>query len=84
MPLTPEQFNKIATKEELNELKTEIKEISANVKKILTVVDGIATKHKDFQTEMASNQGAHDRMQKTAANHEIIIKKLEKLEVKTV
>ncbi|MBI2459172.1 MAG: hypothetical protein HYV53_01300 [Parcubacteria group bacterium] len=84
MPLTPEQFNKLVTKEEFNELKKDFKKMDGKIDQILTVVDGIATKHKDFQTEMASNQGAHDRMQKTAANHEIIIKKLEKLEVKTV
>ena len=63
MPLTPEQFAKLVTKDEFNELKTEIKEIGDNVKKILTSVDGIAKKHEDFETELTANQGSHDRFE---------------------
>ena len=63
MPLTPDQFAKLVTKDEFNELKTEVKEIGDNVKKILTSVDGIAKKHEDFETELTANHGAHDRFE---------------------
>ena len=33
------------------------------MKKILTSVDGLAKKVVDFQAELASNQGAHDRFE---------------------
>lgn len=77
MTLTPEQFNKLVTKEEFNELKDEVLEVKGDVKKILTAVDGLAKSVKDFHVEMASNQGAHDRMSDNVNNHEIRIKKLE-------
>jgi peptidoglycan hydrolase CwlO-like protein len=64
MPLTPEQFDKLVTKEEFNELKDEVKEIGSNVKKILTSVDGIAKKQQTFEVELVSNQAAHDRFEK--------------------
>jgi len=38
MPLTPEQFNKIVTKKEFNELKGEVQEIKEDTKKIFAVV----------------------------------------------
>jgi len=68
MPLTPEQFAKLVTKDEFNELKTEVKEIGDNVKKILTSVDGIAKKHEDFETELTANQGSHDRFESRIKN----------------
>ena len=77
MSLSPEQFDKLVTKVEFNELKKQVEETNVNVKQILTVVDGIAKSHEDFNVEMAANQGAHDRMSETIANHEIRIKKLE-------
>ncbi|MDD4900581.1 MAG: hypothetical protein PHS62_00505 [Patescibacteria group bacterium] len=63
MTLSPEQFNKLVTKDEFNELKTEIKEMGANVKRILTGVDGIAKKHQTFEVELTANQAAHDRFE---------------------
>ena len=62
MALTPEQFNKIATKEDLKELKREMA-TKEDINKILTAVDGIAKKHQDFETEFVSNIGAHDRFE---------------------
>lgn len=61
MSLTPEQFAKLVTKEDLD---TRLENIASkeDVNKILAAVDGITKKHKDFETEMAANQGAHDRM----------------------
>lgn len=39
MKLTPEQFDKLVTKDEFHELKKQVEETNVNVKKILTVVD---------------------------------------------
>jgi len=60
MPLTPEQFDKLVTKEYLKE-KLENIATKKDIHNVLTAVDGIAKKHKDFETELAANQGAHDR-----------------------
>ncbi len=78
MTLTPEQFNLLATKDDLIELKERIDEkIDKKIDKVLTAVDDIATQLKISKEEKASNQGAHDRMQKGIDKHEIRIKKLE-------
>lgn len=77
MSLTPEQFAKIVTKDEFNKLEEDFRKMDVKIDKILTSVDGIAKKHKDFNVEMAANQGAHDRMSETIAKHEVRIKKLE-------
>lgn len=63
MTLTPEQFNKLATKDEFNELKTEVREIKNDVKIILTGVDGLAEKLDDIEHAFVSNQAAHDRFE---------------------
>lgn len=55
MSLTPEQFAKITTKEEFNELKADVKKIDGKIDRLLGAVDGIAKKHKDFETELAAN-----------------------------
>lgn len=70
MPLTPEQFNKLVTKDEFNELKEGFKKMDGKIDRILTSVDGIAKKHKDFETELAANQGAHDRFETRIKNLE--------------
>ena len=77
MTLTPEQFNKLVTKDEFNEFKGEMMEMKGDVSKILTSVDGLAKSVNDIKTEMASNQGAHDRISDKINNHEVRIKKLE-------
>ena len=64
MTLTPEQFNKIATKNELNEMKDDVKEIKQDVKQILKTVDGVAKNYKTVKTEQTANLGAHKRIQK--------------------
>ena len=64
MTLTPEQFNKLTTKEEHQQLEKKVDDIGENVKKILTAVDAIAKKHETFEQELTSNQAAHDRFQK--------------------
>jgi hypothetical protein len=62
MTITPEQFNKLATKQDLEKFVTK-DEFNDKIDKVLTSVDGLAKKVDNFQTELASNQGAHDRMQ---------------------
>ncbi|MDP2709135.1 MAG: hypothetical protein Q8O93_03755 [bacterium] len=76
MTLTPEQFNKLVTKEYFEE---KLKDLSTkeDINKVLAAVDGIAKKHKDFEVELAANQGAHDRMSEYIKKHETRIKKLE-------
>lgn len=81
MPLIPGEFNKLVTREILKEDLKELEErigakIDEKMNQILTSVDGIAKKHEDFKTELASNQGAHDRMSDKINNHEIRINKL--------
>ena len=80
MPLTPEQFNKLVTKDYFEEKLAEKLENMAtkeDIDKILTAVDGIAHKHQSFEVEMAANLGAHDRLNKKIDGHEVRIKKLE-------
>ena len=60
MTLTPEQFNKLATKDEFNDLKTEVREVKNDVRRILTGVDGLAKKLDDIEHAFVSNQAAHD------------------------
>lgn len=76
MTLTPEQFNKLVIKEDLKDLATK-DEMNEKFNQVLTAVDSLAKSVKDFQTEMAANQGAHDRMSDNINDHEIRIKKLE-------
>ena len=66
MTITAEQFHKIATKQDLKDLKEGLvskAEFNEKFDQVLTSVDGLAKNVKDFQTELASNQAAHDRMQ---------------------
>ncbi|MBI2459129.1 MAG: hypothetical protein HYV53_01080 [Parcubacteria group bacterium] len=80
MSLTPEQFNKLVTKDYFEEkLEEKLKNLATkeDIDKVLTAVDGIAHKHQGFEVEMAANQGAHNRLGKNIAGHEIRIKKLE-------
>jgi len=61
MSLTPEQFNKLVTKEEHNELKETIEGINNKIDTIIDIVENIATDMKNFREEQVSNQAAHDR-----------------------
>ena len=63
MTLTPEQFNKLVTKQEHEELKEDVLEIKKDVKQVLCSVDGIAKKFNDHKTEHVANIAAHDRFQ---------------------
>lgn len=64
MTLTPEQFNILATKDDVKEAILASEErITKKIDRILTAVDGIAKQHNDFKTELVANQGAHDRFE---------------------
>ena len=76
MTLTPGQFNKLATKEDLKNFATK-EEMNEKFDQVLTAVDGLTKTVNDFHAEMAANQGAHDRMSGNINNHEVRIKKLE-------
>ena len=76
MSLSPEQFNKLATKEDLKDLK-ETMATKDDLQVILSAVDGLAKSVTTFQTELASNQGAHDRIEEKVNNHGVRIGKLE-------
>lgn len=78
MTLSPEQFNKLVTKEDLRELEERLDEkMEKRIDRVLTSVDGLAKSVKDFKVKMASNQGAHDRFQEKINDHGARIKKLE-------
>ncbi len=63
MALTPEQFNKLATKEELREVKNDTAEIKENVQKLLTSIDGLSKNVSDIEHAFVSNIAAHDRFE---------------------
>lgn len=68
MTLTPEQFNILATKEDIKEAIIESEErMTKKIDKILTAVDGIAKNFQKFDQELVANQGAHDRFEETFA-----------------
>ena len=72
MSLTPEQFNKLATKEDLNQVQNDLKNLEKKTSKdkdeILTAVDGLAKKFDNFHAELAANRSAHDRFEKSISD----------------
>ena len=62
MTLTPEQFNKLATKEDLNNFYQK-DEMDNKFDKVLTAVDGVMKKLDDIEHAFVSNQAAHDRFE---------------------
>jgi hypothetical protein len=78
MSLTPEQFDKLVTKDEFNEFKDEMMDMKKDVKRILNSVDGIAHKHQKFEVEMTANVGAHDRFEKKFSKTNVRVEILEK------
>ena len=64
MTLTPEQFNKLVTKKDYQNLEKKFDKISNKVDQILDVVEGIATEQKTIRQELVMNQSAHNRFEK--------------------
>ncbi len=73
MTLTPEQFNKMATKEDLVNLasKDELQEMK---NEILSAIDGLARNMNNVNSDRAANMAAHDRFEGRIT---VIEKKLE-------
>ena len=55
-------FDMFASKEDLKKLVSR-DEIADVKNEILTAIDGIARRNQDFESELAANQGAHDRFE---------------------
>ena len=71
MTLTPEQFNKISTKDDVERAIRESEErLGMKIDRVLSAVDGIAKRHEDFEKELTANQAAHDRFEKRFAGLE--------------
>lgn len=63
MTLTPEQFNKLVTKDEFNELKDEMIDMKGDVKLLINAIDGLTKNVDDIKQAFVSNQAAHDRLE---------------------
>lgn len=84
MTLSPEQFNKLVTKEYLKEeLKNLVtkEEFDNKFDKVMAVLDTIVSDIKEIKNAQALNQAAHDRFN---GNFVIIKNKLEIEEIVTV
>ena len=77
MTLTLEQFNKIATKEDLKDFVTQV-HFDKKIDKILTTLDGIAKIFEDHKIEHVANIGAHDRFEEKFTKTDKRIKVIEK------
>lgn len=62
MTLTPEQFNKLATKEDLKNFHTK-DEMEQKFDQVLTAIDGLAHKLDKQEMDFVSNIAAHDRFE---------------------
>ena len=76
MTLTPEQFNLLATKEDLQDLEMRLP-TRASIDRLITTVDAMNKKLDSLETENTANTAAHDRFQGKIANHEHRIVHLE-------
>jgi predicted nuclease with TOPRIM domain len=70
MPLTPEGFNKIALKTDMERLENKIESINAKIDRLLTNTDGLAKKVEISEGEKLSNLAAHDRFENRITNIE--------------
>lgn len=73
MTLSPEQFNLIATKEDIDRLENKVDNLADTAQQLLTVIDGLAKKVDDFQSELVSNQVAHDRFETRVTKLEEVV-----------
>jgi hypothetical protein len=80
MSLTPEQFDKLVTKDYLDERLGNFisKEYFDNrMDALFNLVDGLATAVKKNDIELVANVGAHDRIQAEVNAVDLRVKKLE-------
>jgi hypothetical protein len=62
MSITPEQFNKLATKDDLKDLEQKLVSKS-EFSDMLNTLDGVAKNVKDIKSDQAANLDAHNRLQ---------------------
>lgn len=67
MTLSPEQFNKLALKTDLDELRADLKDFKIEMSQfrgdVLRVLDSIVKKLDDMKSESFANLAAHDRFE---------------------
>lgn len=63
MTLTPAQFNKIATKEDLKDFATK-EEMNKKFNEVLSATDAVMKKLDDIEHAFVANRAAHDRSEK--------------------
>ena len=63
MTLTPEQFNKLATKDDLSSFKQEIKGSMVTKQEFHNVMDVVIKKLDNIEHAFVSNQASHDRFE---------------------
>jgi len=69
MSLTPEQFNKLATKKDLDELEQKMDEKFLNKHEFHDVMDAVIKKLDTIEHAFVSNQAAHDRFETRISRH---------------
>ncbi len=79
--ITPEQFNKLVTKDDIKSLIEDVAGTKTDVRKIMTTLDSINKTLGIHEDERVANVASHDRMQTTLDNHEKRITKIEKVPV---
>jgi hypothetical protein len=70
MTLTPEQFDKLATKKDFDRLEVKVDSLAENTQQLLNSVDGLTKKVVDIEHAFVSNMAAHDRFEKRLARIE--------------
>jgi hypothetical protein len=80
MTITPKQFDKLVTKDDLKKLANK-KEMHNKFDQVLTAVDGLAKKFDNFHAEMAANQAAHDRFESSISDLKKRVRLLERKSV---
>lgn len=73
MSLTPEQFNLLATKDDIKDFvtKDDLQEVKND---ILSAIDGLAKNVKDMKEEQAFNMATHDRFEERISKVETGLK----------
>ncbi len=61
--LSAQQFNKLALREDILELKRQIDSINERIDRTFDLLDGLAYKTNNLECDFAANQSAHDRFE---------------------
>ena len=85
MTLTPEQFNKLATKKDLEGFKNEVQQNVVSKNEFHDVMDTVVKKLDNIEHAFVSNLAAHDRFEERIAKSEERIAGIEKaLKLQTI